>query len=177
MTRVKDRSLQSRYPAGLAQSRLAYGAAQESGPCAELELGRYAILLSVFARSLYRRVARIACFAVLLGALIPTLNRATAHWRIQTGAWGEICTAFGIRPAALATYIASGDPDEVPYPYPDTHCPYCGTNPGSHALPSAQRLAISIDIGADERPPSSGFVLHPRQARASAQPRAPPITA
>ena len=116
----------------------------------------------------------IACFAVLLSALAPSVSRALTAKDSTGSFWREICTATGIK----AVEASAADPFDTSIParlsghFSD--CPYCplqGDTPG--LLPVGGSFSLAA---CGEFPHPALFYQSPRPLFicASAQPRAPP---
>jgi hypothetical protein len=125
-------------------------------------------------RRLHRRLTWIALFAVLVGALVPTLSRALAVG--GNGGWTEVCTALGAKWVPLVEDAASQPAPAPLRPHGVLdHCAYCSL-PGTQAalLPPAAPLPIAACM-VDDRPPDRCLDA-PRTLHAwcRAQPRAPP---
>ncbi len=78
----------------------------------------------------------IACFAILLNALAPSISHAFAATQGRSPALIEICSVAGTH------YIAPGDDANLSRPVEknhtaeaSAHCPFCLTHAGSDALP------------------------------------------
>lgn len=78
----------------------------------------------------------IACFAILLNALAPSISHAFTAAQGQPPALIEICSVAGTRyiaPGADANVSAPVDKNHVAEAA--AHCPFCQTHAGSDALP------------------------------------------
>jgi len=115
----------------------------------------------------------IACIAILLSALAPTLSHAF-RGDVPAG-WIEICSATG------AKVIKLGEPgkstDQGSGGQSMKHCPYCSTHTTVLGLPPAAPAGLTLNTLAFHVPEL--FLAAPRTlfAWASAQPRAPPLNA
>jgi hypothetical protein len=113
----------------------------------------------------------LALVGVLALALLPAVSHALAFAGVG-GASAEICTPQGLKRIAL-------DADPTPAPVVDhlEHCPFCKLGHDAPPLPPAPPAL------AEPLPPGPGlpplFLQAPRtlHAWATAQPRAPPISA
>jgi len=123
----------------------------------------------------------IACFAILLSALGPTLSHAFRN-DVPAG-WIEICSVTGAKLVKVDVGTAaqadkSGkSTDEGSGTHALKHCPYCSTHTTVLGLPPAAPAGLTLDILAFHVPEL--FLAAPRTlfAWASAQPRAPPLIA
>ncbi|MGV3655121.1 MAG: DUF2946 domain-containing protein [Noviherbaspirillum sp.] len=133
--------------------------------------------------------AWMACFAVLLAALAPTVSHAVNAARLADTGQHEYCSA-GSAEAHGGHAQASGHadhstpaalPGSAPYAGhgPDgglhfEHCPFCLTHAGSFGLAPGFSITVQPEIGVALRP---GLFYHSPQplfAWTGAQPRAPP---
>ena len=125
-----------------------------------------------------RRLSWVAFVALFGLALAPTISHALAHSQGQS-AFTEICTPQGMKRLLLddrGAPVSDAEPATA-ISHLD-HCPLCGLGAQAPALPPAQPLPLLDDHGLSQALPSL-FLQAPRPlfAWASAQPRAPPLTA
>ena len=83
-----------------------------------------------------RFAAWIACFAILLAALAPSISQAVANAKQESGSgWAEICSVAGIR----FVQVDDGAADEKSgaKAMQMEHCAFCSTHAGSVGLPPA----------------------------------------
>lgn len=121
--------------------------------------------------------AWIACLAILMAALAPSVSHALAAVKGGNGGWIEVCSVVG------AKLVKVGD-KQNPASAPATdkaihseHCPYCFTHAGPAGLPPSA-IAILPFVNASYPLPSLFYQSSsPLFAWVSAQPRAPPATA
>jgi hypothetical protein len=82
-----------------------------------------------------RFAAWIACFAILLAALAPSISQAVANAKQESGSgWAEICSVAGIRFVQLADDGAA-DGKSGGKAMQMEHCAFCSTHAGSVGLP------------------------------------------
>ena len=126
-----------------------------------------------------KTTAWLALFAMLAGAVLPTVSHALASARGE--AWMAVCTAQGVRwVAADAATDSAGDSaqaDSQGLPgsaVPSDHCPFCAHAGHTPALPPASQDALPPAANASPMP--ALFLHAPRTLFAwrGAQPRAPP---
>lgn len=138
----------------------------------------------------HRLYAWIALFAMLAGALAPTISRAAAAGD-QSGVryWLEVCSASGSNLIELAVAdagrygghglvtAAPADGEGAPAHLALDHCPYCGAQAGTAALPPHDPPPLIVAQRVMRAP--TLFLLAPRPlfAWSSARPRAPPFPA
>jgi Protein of unknown function (DUF2946) len=122
----------------------------------------------------------IACFAILLSALGPTLSHAFGAGKPAN--WIEICTVTGAKliradGSEVAKADATGKSGSDSPGAHLKHCPYCSTHATVLGLPPAAPAGLTLDSLAFHVPDL--FLTAPRTlfAWASAQPRAPPLNA
>src|SRR5437868_1809738 len=96
----------------------------------------------------------IACFAILLNALAPSISHAISSLNAASSTLLEICTVDG------AKYIAaSGDaavpqiPAKDPLAHHVKHCPFCAAHPVSFALTPPSIMSFALVGGHDYFPP------------------------
>lgn len=119
-----------------------------------------------------RFAAWIACFAILLAALAPSISQAVANAKQESGSgWAEICSVAGIR----FVQVDDGAADEKSgaKAMQMEHCAFCSTHAGSVGLPPASPvLPLPIASGTAIFPalyyqsPSPLFIWSTAQSRA-----------
>ena len=120
----------------------------------------------------------IACFAILMNALAPSISHAMAAFSGDPATW-EICRSDG---AAVA---APGQPDLVVVGFGAAkskmgkmeHCGYCLPHAGSHALLPTAITGLGIYGGQELRPFLFYRAPQPLLALSAAPPRGPPAIA
>lgn len=81
-----------------------------------------------------RFAAWIACFAILLAALAPSISQAVASAKQESGSgWAEICSVAGIRFVQLDATVDDGK--SAGKAMQMEHCAFCSTHAGSVGLP------------------------------------------
>jgi hypothetical protein len=82
-----------------------------------------------------RCAAWIACFAILLAALAPSISQAVANAKQESGSgWAEICSVAGIRFVQVDDDGAA-DGKSGGKAMQMEHCAFCSTHAGSVGLP------------------------------------------
>jgi hypothetical protein len=119
-----------------------------------------------------RFAAWIACFAILLAALAPSISQAVANAKQASGSgWAEICSVAGIR----FVQVDDGAADEKSggKAMQMEHCAFCSTHAGSVGLPPASPvLPLLVASGTAIFPslyyqsPSPLFIWSTAQSRA-----------
>ena len=130
---------------------------------------------------LLRRVAWLACFAVLLLALMPSVSRLLAASSNQIFA-ADICTTSASPQQVIAkAQLAGGQTPPIgKMPAGGSHldhCPYCVVQAQAVVLPSVAAPPLLVSVSFQYAPP---LFLHAAQrlhAWSSARPRAPPALA
>ena len=126
--------------------------------------------------SITRRFAAwIACFAILLSALAPSISQAVAHAKQESSSgWVEICSMAGIRfVKAEAGKSGVGQPDGKAMQM--EHCAFCSMHAGSVGLPPTSFvLPLPVDIGTALQPALYYQSHSPLFVWSTAQSRAPP---
>ncbi|ENO87086.1 DUF2946 domain-containing protein [Thauera linaloolentis] len=120
-----------------------------------------------------RLAARIAIFAVLLGALMPTFGRALLAGGNMDAAWMEVCTAEGMIQMSIDGAGEDGGTAGLL-----EACAYCCPHAGAFGLPpvvlqGGPFAAREPDVHA-LYPVEAPYSLNPW---APLQPRAPPLPA
>ncbi|MEO7031466.1 MAG: DUF2946 domain-containing protein [Herbaspirillum sp.] len=120
----------------------------------------------------------IACFAILLNALAPTISHALNSAQGRSATWVEICSIDGIRFTSLSANSTQnqGDAPLAPHAQPSQHCPFCATHAGSAALPSTNLMPLLADLGSTPRPSLFYQAPTPLFSWSAANPRAPPLS-
>ncbi|WP_317203379.1 DUF2946 domain-containing protein [Janthinobacterium sp.] len=130
--------------------------------------------------SLWRLHIWIACFAILLNGLAPSISHAIAAARGDTSAW-QICRADGSRYEAPTPALAeSGGPiapakqDKM---QAGEHCAYCLPHGASFALPPDAISAFGVFAHQRIVPLLFYRSPQPLTAWSAARPRGPPALA
>lgn len=116
--------------------------------------------------------ARLALFAMLVAALMPTLNRLLS----SGGGMGvEVCTGAGVEYVMLDPDPSDERDDRGAPLSTGEHCPYCLVNGGDPVLARSDAAALRVPVAAAPMPPA--FFHAPRTlfAWSAARPRAPPF--
>ena len=123
-----------------------------------------------------RLAAWIACFAILLAALAPSISRAVANAKQESGSgWAEICSVAGIRFVQLVQ-ADDGAADEKSggKAMQMEHCAFCSTHAGSVGLPPSPVLLLPVALGSAIFPSLYYQSPAPLFMWSTAQSRAPP---
>lgn len=112
----------------------------------------------------------IAVLAILVAALVPLKSYALFS---KTGtSWVEICTSLGAKWAK-----ADGDPaPNSSGSHTSEHCPLCSLHPSTIPLPAASVTWGLVRLPTKHPRMEFSAALRRRQASASQQARAPPLT-
>ncbi|MES2017932.1 MAG: DUF2946 domain-containing protein [Pseudomonadota bacterium] len=114
-----------------------------------------------------RLIAWIACFAMLFGALAPSIAQAMSSARGEV--WAEVCSVSGPK-----LVKASIDPVKQQTEHLE-HCPFCVTQAAPLALlPSADGLSFAALVLPDSYPVLFYQSPRPLSIWSTAQSRAPP---
>jgi hypothetical protein len=127
-----------------------------------------------------RFTAWIACLAILLASLAPSISYALAASTSSTISEFEICSVAGLKSIKVTGKASDSRAPAKPSAPAGTathseHCPFCFTHAGSFGLlPTA---AFSIPVASRSVLPPALFYQAPRPLFiwAAAQSRAPPI--
>ncbi|CAN5448036.1 DUF2946 domain-containing protein [soil metagenome] len=125
----------------------------------------------IVTRSRKAVVAWIACFAVLLATLSPTI--ALALQREAPADWMEVCTAMGTKLVAADGTVGDSTP-ALPGKHLLQHCAYCSLHVTALGMPPMPLSVPALTPFGDAVPEL--LLVAPRTlfAWATAQPRAPP---
>jgi type II secretory pathway pseudopilin PulG len=121
-----------------------------------------------------RCAAWIACFAILLAALAPSISQAVANAKQESGSgWAEICSVAGIRFVQVdddggADGKSGGNAMQM------EHCAFCTTHAGSVGLPPSPVLPLPVTTGTAIFPALYYQSPAPLFIWSTAQSRAPP---
>lgn len=122
---------------------------------------------------LTRRItAALACLAILMAALAPSISHALSDAGKPRSLWAEICSSAGLKLVKVdlgSELPAHGEPASA-----FDHCPFCQTHGGMPALPSSVSFVVPASLGSFSFPPL--YYQAPRTlfVWASPQSRAPP---
>ncbi len=125
----------------------------------------------------------IACLAILLNALAPSVSHALSRMA-GPSKMIEICSASGTR--WISSEVAStivGAQFSAQEPSTDSplhhleHCPFCMTHAGSFALPAPSSTLFAIQGGHDLFPSLFYHSPFPLFSWSAAHPRGPPASA
>ncbi|WP_025916890.1 DUF2946 domain-containing protein [Herminiimonas sp. CN] len=119
----------------------------------------------------------IACFAILLNALAPSISHAISARDGQASAWVEVCTAGGSKRVAVAPVTpADTAPSDHSIAHQSEHCPFCMSHAGSFSLPPPSMAPLAASGGHALFPALFYRSPRPLFSWATANPRAPPAT-
>lgn len=119
-----------------------------------------------------RFTAWVAIFAILVGALAPSISHAISA--SQGELWMEICTPTGIKYVKYAADEAQVKTDDAMKSSSFEHCPFCSIQQQAPALPSAQ-TRLDVPSGPDRILPALFYSApHTLAIWQPAQSRAPP---
>lgn len=121
-----------------------------------------------------RLTAWIACFAVLLATLAPSISHALSAAQASNAGWAEICTFTGIKMVKVEhpEHHDSSAPTEMGLHF--EHCPFCFTHGGSVGLLPTAGFLIPAASRDEALPPLYYHAPRPLFIWAAAQSRAPP---
>jgi hypothetical protein len=118
-------------------------------------------------------IAWVACAAILLGSLAPTISHAMAKVQGKDAPWAQICSTSGLKYIPLDLGQNSQGSD-TPESMTMNHCAYCLAHAGSFAIFAdihSPLMAVKLH---NEYPPL--FYHSPRKSFvwAPSNPRGPP---
>jgi len=121
-----------------------------------------------------RFAAWIACFAILLAALAPSISQAVANAKQESGSgWAEICSVAGIRFVQVDAG-ATDDGKSAGKAMQMEHCAFCSTHAGSVGLPPSPIMPLHVASGTAIFPALYYQSPAPLFIWSTAQSRAPP---
>lgn len=123
-----------------------------------------------------RLAAWIACFAILLAALAPSISQVIANAKQQSGSgWAEICSVAGIRFVQVVEDGTTEDGKSAGKAMQMEHCAFCSTHAGSVGLPpTSPVLPLPVASGTAIFPALYYQSPAPLFIWSTAQSRAPP---
>ena len=122
-----------------------------------------------------RFAAWIACFAILLAALAPSISQAVANAKQESGSgWAEICSVAGIR--FVQVDDGAADEKSAGKAMQMEHCAFCATHAGSVGLPPSPVLPLPVISGTAIFPALYYQSPSPLFIWSTAQSRAPPVS-
>lgn len=133
----------------------------------------------------HRRLAAwIACLAIVLGALAPTLGATRGRDAGAVVLAAATCSAnpagHALPPPAFPEDTRPGQPGP-PLPAPGTvgaHCPWCPWSPPHPGLASRVLAGVAVTPAASPVPRACAYTMRPHDdSRSPANPRAPPLDA
>jgi hypothetical protein len=119
----------------------------------------------------------IACFAMLINALAPSVSHAVTTWSSTPASpTMEICTMNGVQSIGAMTGQPDGD-----HPVPgdagiSDHCPFCLPHGGSIGLPPSELPVHPVVAGHDLFPHLFFHAPYRMFSWTAANPRGPPLT-
>ncbi|CAN5296101.1 hypothetical protein BH11PSE11_BH11PSE11_10550 [soil metagenome] len=124
--------------------------------------------------------AWIACFAILLSSLAPSISHALAATNNAGNVITEVCTSTGLKlvdkvgvPFLNASLKSSLPADSKMMK--SGHCPYCLPRAGSLGMPPVVTLTLPPAVAAQSFPSLSYLAPRPLFTWTSARSRAPPL--
>lgn len=122
----------------------------------------------------------IACLAILLNALAPSVSHAIAASKGKAPSLIEICSAAGSRFVTVddaGQPVAPADQDQSDRHHADDaarHCPFCVTHGGGDGLPPAALSVLHPAPGQAAMPRLFYLAPKPLFSWSAASPRGPP---
>ncbi|MES2536208.1 MAG: DUF2946 domain-containing protein [Pseudomonadota bacterium] len=120
--------------------------------------------------------AWVACLAISMAALMPSISHALAAANTADAFWAEICSVNGPTLIKMAKGHAPDSSTSNGKEAIFEHCPACLTHAGSSGLPPATALTLPAARSGSSVFPSLFFhSLRPLFVWATPQSRAPPF--
>jgi len=126
-------------------------------------------------KATHRFASWIACFAILMASLAPSISHAVAAAKNVPNAWMEICTVTGIKMVMLDAEQNSQIPAPVEKAMHLEHCAFCLNHAVSTGMPPSPDFVMPLVAGDHVLPSLFYQSSRPLFAWAVAQPRAPPV--
>ena len=126
-------------------------------------------------KSTQKIAAWIACFAILLASLAPSVSHALALAKGGSYSWMEICSTAG---AKFVKVTDNQNPTSFPIKKTTTHfehCPFCLTHAGLDGLPPTATFSLPVIPNSSQHPFLFYQAPYPLFAWTTAQSRAPPL--
>lgn len=114
----------------------------------------------------------MACMAILIAALAPSISHALSDDDKPRSLWAEICSSAGLKLVKLDTGSQSSGHGEPISAF--EHCPFCQAHGGMLALPPSEFLVLPAYVGTSSMPDLFYQAPRPLFIWASPQSRAPP---
>lgn len=114
----------------------------------------------------------IACFAILLNALVPSISHALNALQAH-GPRIEICTADGVKYVAADGSAPAGSPLDAMLHHIE-HCPYCVGDASAPPLPATFASQLTMTSTLAPLPPLFYLSPQPLFSWSQSHPRAPP---
>ncbi|MET3130780.1 hypothetical protein AAKU55_001038 [Oxalobacteraceae bacterium GrIS 1.11] len=114
----------------------------------------------------------IACLAILLNALAPSISHALAVTGV-TSSMLEVCSVDGKKYVSLDQATPEKSPVDSSLHHLQ-HCPFCMSHAGSFALPTSLNASFAVVGGHDLFPALYYHSPSPLFSWSRAHPRAPP---
>ncbi|MES2026962.1 MAG: DUF2946 domain-containing protein [Pseudomonadota bacterium] len=125
-------------------------------------------------KATHRFATWIACFAILLASLAPSISHAVAAAKGAPNAWVEICTVEGSKMMKVDGDQSQQAPAPAEKGTHFEHCAFCLTHAGSFGLPPSADFVMPVVSGDHVLPLLFYQASRPLFAWVVAQPRAPP---
>jgi hypothetical protein len=128
----------------------------------------------IFRRHAQRFTAWIACFAILLASLAPSISHALSTAKESTGFFGEICSADSAKFVELGDSLGSKTSNPVQKSLHFEHCPFCSSHADTIGLLPSAGFQLPLLSGHSLKPTLYYQSPRPLFIWASARSRAPP---
>jgi hypothetical protein len=129
----------------------------------------------IFRRHTNRFTAWLACFAILLASLAPSISHALSAAKDPTGLFAEICSANGAKPIQTGDTLNSKTSSPAQKILHLEHCPFCSSHAHAMGLPPNTEFQLPLLSGHGPHPVLFYQSPRPLFIWAPAQSRAPPV--
>ena len=131
---------------------------------------------SMFIRKkMHRLTAWIACFAMLLSVLAPSISHALAAGKQDGAGWTEICSTMGVKSIKVANTAADDSQSPANGQSTSEHCPSCFTHTEALSLAPVISFVLPLNPDAPAFPPLFYQSPRPLFLWTKAPSRAPPF--
>lgn len=121
-----------------------------------------------------RLTAWIACFAILMASLAPSISHALAAAKTPGSYWMEICSSVGLQFIKMESGKTADSSSPAKHGLHFEDCPFCQTHANAIVLPPVSALLPLVVSGSFPLPPLFYQSPRPLFVWASPQSRAPP---
>lgn len=123
----------------------------------------------------HRFATWLACFAIVLNTLAPTVSRTLTAWQDEPRLWAQIAEAPGFNWGHEGGRHAPANAPQDTHSGHGNHCPFCLVHAGSFGLAASTVVAYVAAIHSDTVPSAAVYRVPSLDRSSPTQPRAPPL--